>query len=119
MARYEWNDDNSKKLLVILVEEKDRGVSKFIWSNIANVFNAQTSGGKEENKVTGKQVNNRYGDLKNMFKAWEELQKMSGIAINPYTKSVDVEEKSLERWKSYLVVCFFLYQLSFIHYSFV
>ncbi|XP_065878482.1 uncharacterized protein [Euphorbia lathyris] len=34
--------------------------------------------------------------------ATEELQRLSGIAYDPRTGSVDVQEKSLERWHAYL-----------------
>ncbi|XP_074266091.1 uncharacterized protein LOC141588554 [Silene latifolia] len=83
MGRTSWPDENSRILLNILNEEKNRGVSKFHWGNIAKKFNAQ-----KECNVTGKQVQNHYSDLKERYKGWEELQGLSGISFNPITKKI-------------------------------
>ncbi|XP_074284106.1 uncharacterized protein LOC141608662 [Silene latifolia] len=97
MGRTSWPDENSRILLNILNEEKNRGVSKFNWGNIAKKFNAQ-----KECNVTGKQVQNHYSDLKERYKGWEELQGLSGISFNPITKKVAVDEKSLERYNAFI-----------------
>ncbi|KAK9749955.1 hypothetical protein RND81_02G161400 [Saponaria officinalis] len=94
--RIQWTDGVSRKLLVILNEEKSRGVSKFIWTNIAKNFSAQTG-----YDVNAKQVKNHYTDLKEKYKSWEELQSLTGISYNPITKEVDVEERSLERYEAF------------------
>lgn len=99
MARMCWSDENSRKLLKILNEEKDRGVSKFNWNHIAKNFNAQTS-----LAATHKQISNHYSELKDKYKAWEQLQSLSGISYNPITKEVDVEERSTERYKAFIEV---------------
>lgn len=41
---------------------------------------------------------------KKIFKAWEELSRMTGIAFNPLTNKADVAEESNERWKSFVQV---------------
>ncbi|XP_074294113.1 uncharacterized protein LOC141621782 [Silene latifolia] len=97
MGRTSWPDENSRILLNILNEEKNRGVSKFNWGNIAKKFNAQ-----KECNVTGKQVQNQYSDLKERYKGWEELQGLSGISFNPITKKVVVDEKSLDRYNAFI-----------------
>ncbi|XP_074312112.1 uncharacterized protein LOC141647715 [Silene latifolia] len=97
MGRTSWPDENSRILLNILNEEKNRGVSKFNWGNITKKFNAQ-----KECNVTGKQVQNHYSDLKERYKGWEELQGLSGISFNPITKKVVVDEKSLERYNAFI-----------------
>ncbi|KAL2930946.1 L10-interacting MYB domain-containing protein [Bienertia sinuspersici] len=94
MGRITWTDERARKLLVILNDEKDKGISKHNWANVAKIFNAQTS-----LNAHGKQVQNHYGDLKEKFKCWEDYQRMAGIAYNPRTGDVDVEERSLPRWK--------------------
>lgn len=99
MGRITWSDENSRILLNILNEEKIRGVSKFNWGNIAKIFNVQT-----KFDATGKQVQNHCSDLKEKYKCWEELQGLTGISFNPTTKQVDIEERSLERYKAFIEV---------------
>lgn len=101
MGRTCWTDDISRKFLTILIEEKARGVSKFNWTKIATNLNVQTG-----LTLAAKQVINHHNDLKNRFKCWEELQNMSGIAYNPVTNQVDVEERATERYNSFLEVHF-------------
>ncbi|KAK9756381.1 hypothetical protein RND81_01G093000, partial [Saponaria officinalis] len=97
MSRISWSDTNSRKLLNIIVEEKNKGVSKYNWANIAKIFNAQTGF-----SATGKQVQNHYTDMKEKYKCWEELQSLTGISYDPKTGELDVAEKSLERYKAFL-----------------
>ncbi|KAL2904899.1 hypothetical protein RDABS01_003609 [Bienertia sinuspersici] len=97
LGRITWTDERTRKLLVILNDEKDKGVSKHNRANVAEIFNAQTS-----LNAHGKQVQNHYGDLKEKFKCWEDYQRMIGIAYNPRTGDVDVEERSLPRWEAFL-----------------
>ncbi|KAL2921202.1 L10-interacting MYB domain-containing protein [Bienertia sinuspersici] len=77
----EGPDGHSRRLLTIMVEHKQKGNTKFNWPTLAKIFNGQTSLG-----VTWKQVRNHYNDLKDKYKAWEVLQRMTGIAYNPVTK---------------------------------
>ncbi|KAL2925034.1 L10-interacting MYB domain-containing protein [Bienertia sinuspersici] len=99
MGKSLWTEgpDGSRRLLTIMVEHKHKGTTKFNWPTLAKIFNGQTSLG-----VTWKQVQNHYYDLRYKYKAWEELQRMTGIAYNPVTKDVDVAEQSLERWNTFL-----------------
>ncbi|KAK9740878.1 hypothetical protein RND81_03G067800 [Saponaria officinalis] len=97
MSRISWSDTNSRKLLNIIVEEKNKGVSKYNWANIAKIFNAQTGF-----FATGKQVQTHYADMKEKYKCWEELQSLTGISYDPKTGELDVAEKSLERYKGFL-----------------
>ncbi|KNA17318.1 hypothetical protein SOVF_081080 [Spinacia oleracea] len=97
MGRVNWTDDLSKILLTMLTDEKDKGVSKFNWSNITKSFNARS-----QLDVQGKQVQNHHGDLRSQFKCWEELQGLSGLSFNHRTNKVDVEEKHLDRWRAFL-----------------
>ncbi|KAL6513537.1 hypothetical protein OROGR_021023 [Orobanche gracilis] len=96
-ARITWTDETSKKLIEILVNENNRGVSKRTWTNIAKNFNAQT-----QLCASATQVRNHYTDLKEKYKCWEDLQSLSGVAFNPITREVDVQERSLERYNVFL-----------------
>ncbi|KAK9706451.1 hypothetical protein RND81_07G125500 [Saponaria officinalis] len=97
MSRISWSDTNLRKLLNIIVKEKNKGVSKYNWANIAKIFNAQTGF-----SAAGKEVRNHYTDMKEKYKCWEELQSLTGISYDPKTGELDVAEKSLERYKAFL-----------------
>ncbi|XP_074284500.1 uncharacterized protein LOC141609293 [Silene latifolia] len=84
-------------MLKILVDEKNKGTSKYNWISIAKVFSAQVG-----TEINEKQARNHFSDSKEKFKSWEELQNLTGIAYDPRTKKVDVQEESLERYKAYL-----------------
>lgn len=99
MKRFTWTDEHSKTMLLILNDEKNKGTSKFNWNSIAKVFNAQT-----RLDIKDKQASNHYSEMKEKFKSWEELQNLTGIAYDPRTKKVDVQEESLERYTAYLEV---------------
>ncbi|WCJ41693.1 hypothetical protein M5689_022543 [Euphorbia peplus] len=92
MGRMTWDDEKTRKLLTILAEAKDKGTSKFSWPCIVKLYNAHTGC-----DINAKQASNHFLDLKEKFKSWEELQRLTGIAYNPTTGGVDVHENSLER----------------------
>ncbi|KAK9667734.1 hypothetical protein RND81_13G007800 [Saponaria officinalis] len=92
-----WSDTNSRKLLNIIVEEKNKGVTKYNWPDIAKIFNQQTGF-----SAVGKQLQNHFNDLKDKYKCWEEFQSLPGIAYDPRTGKLDVAEKSLEIYNAFL-----------------
>ncbi|KAL6533678.1 hypothetical protein OROHE_013511 [Orobanche hederae] len=95
--RATWNDNTTKKLLDICIDENSTGSSKFDWGKIAKNLIVQT-----EMPFVAKQVQNHFEDLKVKYKGWVELKNMSsGIAFNPNTNAVQVEETHLERWNNF------------------
>ncbi|KAL6509566.1 hypothetical protein OROGR_022876 [Orobanche gracilis] len=97
VKRATWNDNTTKKLLDICVDEKENWSSKFDWGKIAKNLSVQT-----EMSFVSKQVQNHYEDLKVKYKCWVGLNSMkSGIAFDPKTNAVQVEEMHFERWTSF------------------
>ncbi|KAL6585531.1 hypothetical protein OROMI_002175 [Orobanche minor] len=95
--RATWNDNTSKRLVDICIDEKENGSSKFDWGKIAKNLSVQTS-----MNFGTKQVTNHYNDLKDKYKAWVELRQiMSGIGFHPITGAVSPHETHLERWQAF------------------
>ncbi|XP_074308770.1 uncharacterized protein LOC141643483 [Silene latifolia] len=66
-------------------------------NGIAKIFNAQT-----RSNISEKQAINHHSYKKDQYKAWEELQNLTGIAYDPRTNKIDVQEESLERYAAFL-----------------
>lgn len=103
-VRISWDEnDYSKKLLKIVINEASKGGTKYNWVNIVKIFNAQTN-----LRAKQSQLRNQLHGLKEKYKCWLELQKMSGISFDPDTNEVDVAETSLERYEAFLEVKLFV-----------
>ncbi|KAL6588137.1 hypothetical protein OROMI_001115 [Orobanche minor] len=95
--RTTWNDNTTKRLVDICIDEKENGCSKFDWAKTAKNLSVQT----QMNFVL-RQVSNHYHDLKDKYKDWLDLRSiMNGIGFDPKTGAVRPEEAHLERWKSF------------------
>ncbi|KAL6535243.1 hypothetical protein OROMI_026617 [Orobanche minor] len=95
--RTTWNDNTTKRLVDICIDEKANGCSKFDWAKIAKNLSVQT-----QMNFVPRQVSNHYHDLKDKYKGWVDLRSiMSGIGFDPKTGAVRPEETHLERWKSF------------------
>ncbi|CAH9129538.1 unnamed protein product [Cuscuta epithymum] len=94
--RTPWNDTTTTTFLKICAEEKAKGNTKYDWNKIVNNLHVQTGV-----LFYCKKARNHFSELKDKYKAWVDLQNCTGINFDPVTGEVQVEERSLDRWKAY------------------